>query len=55
MQRDKVMAPGTHALIGWWSANGLSRQDRLLVFLGGVLPDVIGLGGLRPSSNGNRR
>ncbi len=40
------MAPGTHALIGWWTANvlPLSRRDRLLVFLGGVLPDLDGLG-----------
>jgi hypothetical protein len=40
------MAPGTHALIGWWSANvlPLSRRDRLLVFLGGILPDLDGLG-----------
>jgi hypothetical protein len=40
------MAPGTHAVIGWWTANvfPLSRRDRLLVFLGGVLPDLDGLG-----------
>ncbi len=40
------MAPGTHALIGWWSANvvPLGRRDRLLIFLGGVLPDLDGLG-----------
>jgi hypothetical protein len=40
------MAPGTHALIGWWTANvlPLSRRDRLLVFAGGVLPDIDGLG-----------
>ncbi len=40
------MAPGTHTLIGWWTANvlPLSRRDRLLVFLGGVLPDLDGLG-----------
>ena len=40
------MAPGTHALIGWWTANvlPLSRRDRLIVFLGGVLPDLDGLG-----------
>lgn len=40
------MAPGTHALIGWWTANvvPLSRRDRLLIFLGGVLPDLDGLG-----------
>ncbi|MFO0810965.1 MAG: metal-dependent hydrolase [Gemmataceae bacterium] len=40
------MAPGTHALIGWWTANALplSRRDRCLVFLGGVLPDLDGLG-----------
>jgi hypothetical protein len=40
------MAPGTHALIGWWTANvlPLSRRDRLLVFLGGVLPDLDGIG-----------
>lgn len=40
------MAPGTHALIGWWTANvlPLTRRDRLLIFLGGVLPDLDGLG-----------
>jgi hypothetical protein len=40
------MAPGTHALIGWWTANvvPLTRWDRFLVFLGGVLPDLDGLG-----------
>ncbi len=40
------MAPGTHALIGWWTANvlSLSRRDRFLVFAGGVLPDIDGLG-----------
>lgn len=40
------MAPGTHALIGWWTANvlPLARRDRFLVFLGGVLPDLDGLG-----------
>jgi hypothetical protein len=40
------MAPGTHALIGWWTANvlPLSRRDRFFVFLGGVLPDLDGLG-----------
>ncbi len=40
------MAPGTHALLGWWTANvvPLERRDRLLVFLGGVLPDLDGLG-----------
>jgi hypothetical protein len=40
------MAPGTHALIGWWTANvvPLSRRDRLVVFLGGVLPDLDGFG-----------
>jgi hypothetical protein len=40
------MAPGTHALIGWWTANvlPLSRRDRLFVFLGGVLPDLDGVG-----------
>lgn len=40
------MAPGTHALIGWWTANviPLSRRDRFLVFLGGLLPDLDGLG-----------
>jgi hypothetical protein len=40
------MAPGTHALIGWWTANvlPLSRRDRLLIFLGGILPDLDGLG-----------
>jgi inner membrane protein len=40
------MAPGTHALLGWWTANvlPLSRRDRFVVFLGGVLPDLDGLG-----------
>ena len=42
----ETMAPGTHALIGWWTANvlPLTRRDRLLVFLGGVLPDLDGFG-----------
>jgi hypothetical protein len=33
-------------MIGWWTANvlPLSRRDRLLVFLGGVLADLDGLG-----------
>jgi hypothetical protein len=40
------MAPGTHAFIGWWTANvvPLSRRDRSVVFLAGVLPDLDGLG-----------
>lgn len=40
------MAPGTHALIGWWTANviSLARRDRLIVFLAGMLPDLDGLG-----------
>jgi hypothetical protein len=40
------MAPGTHALIGWWTANvlPLARRDRLVVFLAGLLPDLDGLG-----------
>lgn len=40
------MAPGTHALLGWWTANvlPLSRRDRLLIFLGALLPDLDGLG-----------
>ncbi len=40
------MAPGTHAVLGWWTANvvPLSRRDRFLVFLGGLLPDLDGLG-----------
>jgi LexA-binding, inner membrane-associated putative hydrolase len=40
------MAPGTHAFIGWWTANivPLSRRDRLVVFLAEVLPDLDGLG-----------
>jgi inner membrane protein len=39
------MAPGTHAFISWWTANviPLSRRDRLLVFLAGLLPDLDGL------------
>lgn len=42
----EIMAPGTHALISWWTANvfPLSRRDRLLVFLGGILPDLDGIG-----------
>jgi hypothetical protein len=42
------MMPGTHAVIGWWTANvvPLGRRDRLLVFLGGVLPDLDGIGRL---------
>ncbi|HYV35318.1 MAG TPA: metal-dependent hydrolase [Gemmataceae bacterium] len=45
------MAPGTHALIGWCTANvvPLTRRDRLLVFLGGMLPDLDGLGVLLSS------
>jgi hypothetical protein len=33
-------------LVGWWTANvvPLQRRDRLLVFLGGILPDLDGLG-----------
>jgi hypothetical protein len=40
------MTPGTHSLVGWWTANvvPLPRRDRFLVFLGGVLPDLDGLG-----------
>lgn len=40
------MTPGTHALIGWWTANviPLSRRDRWLIVLGSVLPDLDGLG-----------
>jgi hypothetical protein len=43
------MAPGTHAFISWWTANvvALSRRDRLVVFLAGVLPDLDGLTLLR--------
>jgi hypothetical protein len=39
------MAPGNHAFISWWTANvlPLSRRDRLVVFLAGVLPDLDGL------------
>jgi hypothetical protein len=39
------MSPGGHAFISWWTANvvSLSRRDRLLVLLGGILPDVDGL------------
>lgn len=39
------MAPATHAFIGWWTANvlPLSRRDRLVIFLAGVLPDLDGL------------
>jgi LexA-binding, inner membrane-associated putative hydrolase len=42
----QAMTVGTHAFIGWWTANvvPLSRRDRLMVFLGGVLPDLDGLG-----------
>src|SRR5579883_1782633 len=40
------MAPVTHALLSWWTANvaTLRRRDRLAVFLAGVLPDLDGLG-----------
>jgi hypothetical protein len=40
------MTPGSHAFIGWWTANvvPLPRRDRLLIFLGGLLPDLDGLG-----------
>ena len=40
------MAPGTHAALGWWTANilPLTKRDRLLVLLGGILPDLDGLG-----------
>ena len=40
------MAPATHALISWWTANvvPLSRRDRFLIFAAGVLPDIDGLG-----------
>ena len=40
------MAPGSHALIGWWTANvvSLQKRDRLLVFLAGILADLDGLG-----------
>jgi inner membrane protein len=43
---DKLMVPGTHALISWWTANvvPLTRRDRLVVFLAGILPDLDGLG-----------
>jgi hypothetical protein len=39
------MAPGTHAFIGWWVANvePLTRRDRFVLFLAGVLPDLDGL------------
>ena len=39
------MAPGTHAFVSWWTANVvlLSRRDRLVVFLAGILPDLDGL------------
>src|SRR5438874_7266388 len=39
------MAPGTHAFVSWWTANviPLSRRDRLVVFLAGILPDLDGL------------
>jgi inner membrane protein len=38
--------PLTHTLIGWTLANGvaLTRRDRALVTLAGVIPDVDGLG-----------
>jgi inner membrane protein len=40
------MAPGTHAFLSWWTANvlPLSRRDRFVVFLAGVLPDLDGIG-----------
>jgi hypothetical protein len=39
------MSPGNHAFISWWTANvlPLSRRDRAVVFLAGVLPDLDGL------------
>src|SRR5262245_15594245 len=39
------MAPGTHALVSWWTANvlPLSRRDRFVVLLAGMLPDLDGL------------
>jgi hypothetical protein len=39
------VAPVTHAFIGWWTANvlPLSRRDRGLVLLAGILPDLDGL------------
>ena len=46
IEETHVMTVGTHAFIGWWTANvvPLSPRDRLLVFLAGVLPDLDGLG-----------
>src|SRR5881396_3540637 len=40
------MSPVSHACISWCVANArsLSRRDRLLVFLAGILPDLDGLG-----------
>ena len=40
------MPPGTHLLISWSLANGLelSRRDRILVTLSGVVPDFDGFG-----------
>jgi hypothetical protein len=40
------MAPGAHTFLSWWTANvfPLERRDRFLVFAGGILPDLDGLG-----------
>jgi hypothetical protein len=40
------MAPGTHVLVSWWTANvwPLSRRDRFLVFISGIILDLDGIG-----------
>ena len=40
------MAPGAHALISWWTANTwpMSRRDRFLVFISGIVLDLDGIG-----------
>ncbi len=40
------MNPVTHLLIGWSAANtcGLSKRERLLVTVAGIMPDIDGLG-----------
>jgi len=42
------MSPFTHALVGWTVANAaaLSRRDRTIVMVAGVISDIDGLGGL---------
>ena len=46
--KNKVMHPFTHLLLGWTVANAspLERRDRALVTLAGVIPDVDGVGAI---------